>query len=173
MSTDEERTDQVPALFEQLSSLTGVPAFSQTKQRYRRSYPNSDDDWRKDSPTSTELAQIVGPRVQSFQNGGDEEVSLLEKFEGVVTDVNDEDFRARFGRAGIDDVFEAEFLREELGEEDNAILGPGMGLVWSIVRERLKGGIRRSSILYVRRIPPPDREDVDAAVSMLNEWVGN
>jgi hypothetical protein len=103
-----------------------------------------------------------------------EEVTLLEKWEGHVIEILDGAFRARV-RNNLSDfqAVEAEFALEELPEEFHSILSEGMPLVWSIVRERRKGGIQRSSILYLRRSPRESESSIKSAQQLLDGWIDN
>ncbi len=115
---------------------------------------------------------VQSPQVQRFGPRHDEESTLLEKWEGFVTEVHNDGFRARMSaNHGDYPKHEVAFEFDELSEGDQAILAVGMPLVWSIIRERRKGGIRRTSILYLRRIAAPDKPEIDAARESLDEWI--
>ena len=83
-------------------------------------------------------------------------------------------FRARIRNKLSDfQAVEAEFSLEELPEEFHKILSEGMPLVWSIVRERRKGGVHRSSILYLRRSPREGESSIKAAQQLLDGWTND
>ena len=122
--------------------------------------------------SGSSLTQELEPRsklvsVRSFTSE-QEEVTLLEKWEGHVIEILKDTFRARV-RNNLSDLqaVEAEFALEELPEEFHSILSEGMPVVWSIVRERRKGGIQRSSILYLRRCPRESESSIKSARSHL------
>lgn len=153
---------------------TRVPDYSRTRPRVNKkaAYLTGDDDDDSDQGN----LEIVRPVVKNHLLGDVEEISLLQKLEGFVTEVGDDSFRARFTRfdpPSVEAGLEAEFLKAELVEADISILDVGMPLVWSIIYERRKGGIHRTSILYLRRISRPEPEEIEEAKLALDEWIGS
>ena len=124
-----------------------------------------------DHSTTSRRFAIRPPTIRKFRQEF-EEVSLLEKWEGFVSEILADGFRAKFRRNSSDfKEVVAEFDTDELSDDDRKILAEGMPLIWSITRERRNGGVQRCSVLIIRRQPrqiPPQR---DGFLNRLNDWI--
>jgi hypothetical protein len=102
------------------------------------------------------------------------EVTLLEKWEGFVSEILSDGFSAKFKRNASDfeDVL-AEFDFSELADDDRKILSEGMPLIWSITRERRNGTVKRSSELILRRQPRQLKSNHENFAGRLNEWINS
>lgn len=98
---------------------------------------------------------------------------LLKKYEGIVFEVGEDTFHARFRENPSDtELIEAEFDRGELDSGCNSALGVGMPIVWSVVRERRKGGLQRSSIIYLRRSLTASAKEIEKEEETLESIFG-
>jgi hypothetical protein len=89
----------------------------------------------------------------------------------VVTVVADTSFNARLvdlTGGGPDE--EGEFSKEELSDDDIALLGPGAIFRWSVGVLRMPGGAKRStSQIIFRRLPVWDEREIRRADSLALE----
>ncbi len=103
-----------------------------------------------------------------------EEVAPKVKWLGFVTEILHDGFCARFQSSTSDrKAIVAEFDFDELTADDQEILKVGAHLVWAIFTERRRGGLENSSVLYIRRLPPPTSRNLKIAKSELHEWFGH
>lgn len=128
-------------------------------------YPAYDDE----IPSSGMTPRHLPPSMHSSLPP-QEESRLLEKLDGVVTDVWNDEFRARF-RDSDGRNFKAEFSKDDLTDDDQFNLAEGVPLIWSVIRERKNGGLQRSAILYLRRLAPPSESEIENSTESLNAWV--
>jgi len=94
---------------------------------------------------------------ESELGASDETVVLLSKWEGYVSDIDNECFTAIMGENLDSDEIVATFSKTELSEGDLSILTVGIPLIWTITKERRRGSVKRCSSLRIRRIPLPMR----------------
>ena len=89
----------------------------------------------------------------------------LQKWEGVVLEVQDDAFLARLvdlTHPGPDE--EAEFPLDEISEEDRPLVRPGAIFYWNIGYHDSSGGQRkRDTMIRFRRLPAWRREEIEAA----------
>ncbi len=98
-----------------------------------------------------------------------DEVRLMAKWEGYVNEIYEGSFRASFGESGNHPPeIEAEFDKSELEVGCRKILKEGMPLVWAIVRERRRGGLCRSSIIYLLRKQAALESEISQEEQRLN-----
>lgn len=168
--TDHIRTDAMAvagAIFGSTSSRIAASEDAQLMvSKYWNSFPNSDYIHTLSVPQAT-APKLSRPRFTT------DDVQLLEKLDGFVSEILPDGFKARFD--GLDcegHPVIAEFAFDELTESDQAILSQGMPVVWCIYRERSKGAIRRSSTIYLRRQTAPVDAEITAAADALHEWFG-
>jgi len=90
---------------------------------------------------------------------------LLQKWEGIVLDVQEESFTARLvdqNNEGPDE--EAEFSLEEVTLEDISLLQPGAVFYWNIgFSDKLSGQRERVSIIRFRRLPVWSSSELELA----------
>lgn len=96
----------------------------------------------------------------------------LEKWEGFVSEILPDGFRAKF-RKNSSDFKEvvAEFANEELSDDDRKILAEGMPLTWSITLERRNGRVQRCSVLAIQHQPWQVPSVEEGFLNRLNEWI--
>ena len=131
----------------------------------------SDTPVRWDAATFHRSFKVLPRTIQRIRQET-EEVTLLEKWEGYVSEILPDGFRARLHR-NVSDFEEvvAEFEFSELADDDRKILAEGMPLVWSITRERRHGCVQRCSVLVLRRQPRQLLSDQEDFAGRLNEWI--
>lgn len=101
-----------------------------------------------------------------------EEVTVLEKWEGTVTEILEDGFRASFRRNHSDfQELVAEFALDELESDDQKILAEGMSLIWLITRERRNGGLRRCSALTLRRQLRQPLSEQNRVLKEFHDWL--
>lgn len=101
-----------------------------------------------------------------------EEVTVLEKWEGTVTEILEDGFRASFRRNHSDfQELVAEFAMDELESDDQEILAEGMSLIWLITRERRNGGLRRCSALTLRRQLRQPLAEQNRVLKEFHDWL--
>lgn len=138
-----------------------------------------DPDQARDG-TSAIAGQQLAPRaVQSFlppvvpapDRMARPSFVALQEWEGVVTLVADTRFNARLvdlTGGGPDE--EGEFSKEELSDDDVALLGPGAIFRWSVGVLRMPGGAKRStSQIILRRLPVWAERDIQRADALAAE----
>jgi len=96
----------------------------------------------------------------------------LQKWEGVVLDIQDDVFLARLvdlGGLGPDE--EAEIYREEVSRDDLDLLEPGAVFYWNIGYRTSPAGQRtRASEIRFRRLPVWTAEEIEAARIVGDRW---
>ena len=110
------------------------------------------------------------PRLLTFQEWSRLGFILLQKWEGVVLEVDDENFTAKL----IDSDerlpnHDATFLRTELPKEEQGLIEPGAPFVWTLGYRKIGGTRERASVLYFRRLPPWDEREIVAAEPRAEE----
>jgi len=114
----------------------------------------------------------VRPRNAKNVRQETEEITLLEKWEGYVSEILPDGFRANLQRSASEfKELVAEFEFSELADDDREILAEGMPLVWSITRERRNGVVKRCSVLMLRRQPRQLATKDQDFTKQLNEWI--
>jgi len=90
---------------------------------------------------------------------------VLQKWEGVVSDVGDEAFRARLtDLTGDHPDQEAEIYVDEISPRDRKRIGPGAIFYWYVgYRDEPNGDRERASRIRFRRLPSLDRYEVESA----------
>jgi hypothetical protein len=122
----------------------------------------SDDVSRKMLPSITRVSNKF-PAQDSFL--------LMQKWEGVVTQIGDDSFLAtlRDISAGGEDE-EAEIFTEEISPADMSLLGKGAVFYWCIgYRDTLTGQRIRASEIRFRRLPAWSKRELDAAQKEAEE----
>jgi len=104
------------------------------------------------------------PRPLTFQEWSRLGFILLQKWDGVVLEVDDESFTAKLvdsdGRLPDHD---ATFLRAELPKDEQELIEPGAPFVWTLGYRKIGNTRERASVLYFRRLPPWDERELIAA----------
>lgn len=78
----------------------------------------------------------------------------LQKWEGVVTDVEDESFTARLTdlmQGGSDEIIEFSF--DDVPSDDRSLIQEGAIFYWNIGFETIRGQDRKVSLIKFRRLP--------------------
>ena len=116
--------------------------------------------------TMVGLPRVVRiPRVIRAPEAATERFTLLQKWDGVVLETDQETFTARL----LDDrgelpLQQATFSRSELSPEEATQIAVGASFVWTI-GYRHKPSRERVSYLYFRRLPAWSEEEIKAARS--------
>ena len=114
--------------------------------------PVSGDDFIIDTP------EEKNPDISAFV--------LEQYFDGSVLSVNLEGdcFEARIvDRSASNPDEEAEFLFDEISQDDRPLIVPGALFTWHIGLQRRRGTSMRVSDIRFRRLPPLSKEDLDSA----------
>lgn len=102
--------------------------------------------------------------------------NALQKWEGFVTEIEDEVFRSRLVPIiGQGDEQEAEIYISEVTEEDRSMIKVGSVFYWSIGYLERPSGRLRASIIRFRRLPKWTAKEIDEAskrVKNLKELFG-
>jgi hypothetical protein len=106
----------------------------------------------------------------------DERSIILQKWEGVVLERDEQSFTARLYEGFRDfPVKRAEIGLEEVADEDRGFVVPGASFSW-MIGYRIRGGTRfRFSEIYFRRLPPwtkAELEEAAKAAAKLREDAG-
>jgi hypothetical protein len=96
----------------------------------------------------------------------------LQKWEGVVLEVKDNNFTARLVDQSSPSTAdeEVELSLEEISPDDLALVAPGAIFYWSIGYETTSSGQRkRSSVIRLRRLPAWSAKDIETAQAKASE----
>jgi hypothetical protein len=97
----------------------------------------------------------------------------MQKWEGYVTEVDQDTFRARLARVlGEGPDQEAEIYTEEVDEADRALIQPGAVFYWSIGYLDRPSGRVRASIIRFRRLPVWTKRELDSASAEADRLKG-
>jgi len=110
------------------------------------------------------------PRLLTFQEWSQLGFILLQKWDGVVLEVDDESFTAKLidSDERLPD-HDATFLRAELPKEEQGLIEPGAPFVWTLGYRKIGSTRERASVLYFRRLPPWDEREIVAAEPRAEE----
>lgn len=94
----------------------------------------------------------------------------LNKWEGIVTEIMDDEFSAILTdllNGGPQE--EVTFSLEEVSEQDIPLLKPGAIFYWNIGYETINGQRRKASVIRFKRLPKWSRKDWDQILDKANE----
>jgi hypothetical protein len=118
----------------------------------------------KERTIQTRRSEVRIPRVKRINARPDGRYILLKKYEGFVTARDGQGFTARlFENASDYPVLEAEFDLEELSERDRELAVEGAAIVWTIGYHYDGSTRKRESVVYIRRLPYWDGEEIERA----------
>jgi hypothetical protein len=104
------------------------------------------------------------PRVVRSTDDSKERFTLLQKWDGVVLEADEETFTARlFDGLGELPPQQATFSREELSSEEQSQIAEGAPFVWTIGYRHIGTTRRRDSTIYFRRLPSWSADEITAA----------
>jgi hypothetical protein len=104
------------------------------------------------------------PRPLTFQEWTRLGFILLQKWDGVVLQVDDESFTAKLiDSEGKLPDHDATFLRTELPKEEQELIEPGAPFVWTLGYRKIGNTRERASVLYFRHLPPWEEGEIVAA----------
>ena len=108
------------------------------------------------------------PRIVRLLEYGLTRFTLLQKWEGVVIEANEETFTSRLidchGELGEQ---QATFSNSELSPEERNQIEVGASFVWTIGYRHIGATRHRDSMIYFRRLPPWSVDELDVA-----KWKG-
>lgn len=107
---------------------------------------------------------VRSPRPLQALKSGAVQFTLLQKWEGVVLEANDESFTSRL----IDSHGElppqhATIPNDELSPEEQNQIAVGASFVWTIGYQHIGATRQRNSVIYFRRLPSWNQSEFDAA----------
>jgi hypothetical protein len=110
------------------------------------------------------------PRVKRVNTLPEGRYILLKKYEGFITVKKEQSFTTRLFENNSDyPVLEAEIDFEELSETDRELVAEGAAIVWTI-GYRYEGNTRkRESVIYMRRLPLWQDEEIEYAKREADE----
>lgn len=112
------------------------------------------------------------PRVKRVNTLPEERYILLKKYEGFVTACKEGSFTARLFENDSDyPVLEAEIDLEELSETDRALVVEGAPVVWTIGYGYEGNTRKRESVIYLRRLPPWQDEEIEHAKEEADDLI--
>ena len=110
------------------------------------------------------------PRPLTFEEWSRLGFILLQKWEGVVLESDNDSFTAKLldshGRLPPHD---ATFSRAELPKNEQKLIEPGAPFVWTLGYRKIGNTRERASVLYFRRLPPWDEREIVAAEPRAEE----
>jgi len=90
--------------------------------------------------------------------------TLLQKWEGVVLEVNDESFTSRLiDSHGELPPQQATIPNSELSPEEQDHVAVGASFVWTIGYQHIGATRQRNSVIYFRRLPAWNQSELDVA----------
>jgi hypothetical protein len=110
------------------------------------------------------------PRVVRTSEPETDRFTLLQKWEGVVLEADEETFTARLSDShGELPPQQATFSRSEVSPEEETQIAVGAPLVWTIGYRHIGATRHRDSTIYFRRLPPWSAEEINTARSKAEE----
>jgi hypothetical protein len=104
------------------------------------------------------------PRVIRSPETGSERFTLLQKWDGVVLEVDAETFTARLlDSHGELPAQQATFSRSELSSEERTQIAVGASFVWTIGYRHVGATRHRDSTIYFRRLPTWSDDELESA----------
>jgi hypothetical protein len=104
------------------------------------------------------------PRVIGSPEARSERFTLLQKWDGVVLEVDAESFTARLlDSQGQMPPQQATFSRDEVSREEEPQIAVGAPFVWTIGYRHVGATRQRNSTMYFRRLPPWSSDEINAA----------
>jgi hypothetical protein len=103
------------------------------------------------------------PRPLTFEEWSRLGFILLQKWEGVVLELDNDSFTAKLldshGRLPPHD---ASFSRAELPKNEQKLIEPGAPFVWTLGYRKIGNTRERASVVYFRRLPPWSESEIAA-----------
>ena len=131
------------------------------------------------SSSATDAYQIEQPnrRIPSLMPQGEflsqDTFALLEKWDGVVIESDNETFTARLYNSNESSrVIQARFSKSELSPQERGQVEEGATFVWTIGYRNIGSTRHRDSALYFRRLPVWETSELEAAKRRARE-LGN
>lgn len=104
------------------------------------------------------------PRVLRQSEADSMRFTLLQKWEGVVLEMDDETFTARLmDGSGKLESQQATFARSELSTDEQGQLAVGASFVWTIGYRHIGSTRHRDSTIYFRRLPAWSEDELTSA----------
>lgn len=135
-----------------------------SKESYRAIYEDPEKDF-----------EIISPDFlkRVFDKDQDRFVAL-QKWEGVVTKIDNECFWADLYDKKIGTIEEAEFTFDDVSDQDLNLLKLGSIFYWSVgYLDRVSGQRLKSSIIKFRRLPAWTEQDIQIAKKKAGEIIKN
>jgi hypothetical protein len=103
------------------------------------------------------------PMLRSKMALSQDSFALLEKWDGIVIGVDEDTFAARLYRAGeAGRTMQAVFSKSELSSEERGQIADGAAFVWTIGYRNIGSTRHRDSVIYFRRLPTWEDQEVDS-----------
>jgi hypothetical protein len=113
---------------------------------------------------SNERREVRVPRVMTRDHSSTVGFILLQKWDGVVVEADQDTFTAKLLDArGNAAPQNATFARAELSNDEQELIEPGAPFVWTVGYKQRGGTRERSSVMYFRRLPTWSASELEAA----------
>lgn len=152
---------------DQSSPFTLLPSDARSDQVSQYNDPDSSASFIPSSIHNNTLTMRAPPFQISFV--------AEQEWEGYVTEVNGEEFKAHLIDLSETDIEEtAEFSINEVSSIHKELVKEGAIFRWSIGYERIRGGTKRkvSSIIF-RRLPAWTKRDLSKSISEVESFQNN
>ena len=124
------------------------------------------------TPTRHEPLRV--PRPLTFEVWSRLGFILLQKWEGIVLETDNESFTAKLldshGRLPPHD---ATFSRAELPKNEQQLVEPGAPFVWTLGYRKIGNTRERASVVYFRRLPPWHESEIVTAEKRAEDLGGS
>ncbi len=121
----------------------------------------------------TQEIELISPNfINKVFDKPQDKFIALEKWEGAVTEICESSFFADLYNKKSNTVEEAEFSKEEISDQDFALLKTGAIFYWSIgYLDKVSGQRLKSSIIKFRRLPIWSDQDIEVAQKKADEII--
>jgi hypothetical protein len=101
------------------------------------------------------------PRPLTFEEWSRLGFILLQKWEGVVLESDNDTFTAKLlDSHGTLPPHDATFSRGELPKNEQKLIEPGAPFVWTLGYRKIGNTRERASVIYFRRLPPWSESEI-------------
>jgi len=123
-------------------------------------------------PTRREPLRI--PRPLTFKDWSRLGFILLQKWEGIVLEADNDSFTAKL----VDShdrlpPHDATFSRAELPKNEQQLVEPGAPFVWTLGYRKIGDTRERASVVYFRRLPPWTKSEIASAEKRADDLGGS
>jgi len=114
------------------------------------------------------------PRPLTFEEWSRLGFILLQKWEGVVVESDNDSFTAKLlDSHGKLPPHDATFSRAELPKSEHKLIEPGAPFVWTLGYRKIGNTRERASVVYFRRLPPWNESEIATAEKSAEDLRGS